>query len=66
MSVKSERKKKVYDEKKNTPVVLILPHYTAAKVVELLNSGDTCIEQNPYGTAKSIQLSDEPGKPSLS
>jgi hypothetical protein len=63
MSVKSERKKKTYEAKKNipAPVVPILPHYTAAKVVELLNSGDPRVKQNPYGESKSIQLSDEPG-----
>jgi hypothetical protein len=52
MSIKSERKKQVYEEKKNTvaviPIKPALPHYTAEKVVELLNSNDS-----RYGTAQA-------------
>lgn len=38
-----------------------IPHYTAASVLQLFRDNDPRIQQNPYGTEKSIQLSEVPG-----
>ena len=45
------------------PVVVkpAIPHYTADDVVKLLNSNDSRIEMNEYGTDQCIVLSDVPG-----
>jgi hypothetical protein len=45
----------------NVITIPTLPHYTAEIVVALFSNNDSQIAMNDYGTAKSIQLSDEPG-----